>query len=152
MTSSPSRLAISALDASAQALLAAAAAEPDAVRDELAYLAARIEGLIRVLEDHLQSAQVLGPASPPERGDGTPLEGDRAGRQRLQAHGRPGQRRLAAARFAHQPDDLAARDAEVDPVQGPDTPATTAVIDRDAGQVQYRFARSLLSPLASGAL
>src|SRR2546430_8146938 len=40
---------------------------------------------VRILEDHLQPAQELRPAPPPQRGDGPALEGDGAGGQRLEA-------------------------------------------------------------------
>ena len=119
-----------------QAVGAAAAAEPDAVRDDLADLAARVEGLVRVLEDHLQPAQELRPAPPPQRGDGPALEGDGAGRQRLEADRGPGQRRLAAARLADQPDDLAARHGEVHPVDGAQALAAASVLHRDTGELE----------------
>ena len=128
--------ALEQLSGALEAVLAAAAAEPGAVRDELAHLAARIERLIGILEDHLEPAQVVGPASSAEKADVPSLERDRSRSQRLKADGCACQCRLAAARLSDQPDDLAPRDAEIDAVDGPDAPPAAAVLDGDTGELQ----------------
>ena len=81
---------------------------------------ARVERRVRILEDHLH-LELL-----PARGFAGASAGERraapealAGGQRQQPDGEAAERRLAAARFADQADDLAAaRCAEIDAVDG----------------------------------
>ena len=79
---------------------------------------AGVERRVRILEDHLH-LELL----PPRRRGGQPRQRDPApvalaGGQRQQADGEAAQRRLAAAGFPDEPDDLAGRDCKVDTVDG----------------------------------
>ncbi len=79
---------------------------------------ARIERRIRVLEDHLR-AQLLAPRLRwRQAGQRLPLPEALAGRRLQQARGQATQRRLAAARFPDQTDDLAGCNLQVDVVDG----------------------------------
>ena len=62
----------------------------------------------------------------------------RAGAEQAQG-GQPGHA-LARARFAHQPDRLAALDREVDAVQGADDALAGVEIDGQAAYVDQRYA------------
>src|SRR2546430_4416131 len=89
---------------------------------------------VRILEDHLQPAQELRPAPPPQRGDGPALEGDGAGGQRLEADRGPGQRRLAPPGLAAQPADPPPRPGEAPPADGTQPLAPPPVPHPDPAQ------------------
>jgi ABC-type oligopeptide transport system ATPase subunit len=100
--------------------LAAVADVVDAQRiaDDRAHPLARVERSVRVLEDHLHlPAQRLQLAAG-ELGDVAALEVDRARGELEQADDAAAERRLAATRFAHEPECLAGSHLEADAVHG----------------------------------
>ena len=60
---------------------------------------------------------------------------DLAGRARDQAHDRERGHALAAARFAHQPDGLAATDGKIDAVDGAEQPAVGVEVGFETADV-----------------
>ena len=79
---------------------------------------ARVQGRVRVLEDHHHLAADRPHLGPRELGDVAPLEDDPARGRVEQAHDAARHRRLAAARLADDAEGLALADGEADAVHG----------------------------------
>ena len=77
---------------------------------------ARVERLVRVLEDHLHAPPQRPPFAP--AGDRGAVELERPARRADQAEHRPRERRLPAARLAHHAEHLAGPPVERDAVDG----------------------------------
>ncbi|GFJ80642.1 hypothetical protein Phou_048220 [Phytohabitans houttuyneae] len=85
----------------------------------------RVQRGVRVLEDDLQVLPQQPQPAPPDAADVPPLEDDPAAGRLQQAHEHPPRGRLATARLADEPERLAARHLEVDPVDGAHQAAPT---------------------------
>ena len=103
------------------------AVDRERLHDQGADRLARVQRLVRVLEDHLHPAAHGAQVGVRER---LAVDQDLARRRRLQAEQGAAERRLAAARLADDAEGLAAPPLEVDAVDGPDDPPAGAV-DRE---------------------
>ena len=92
------------------------AVDAQTLADAVADRRARVEAGVRVLEDDLHPAPVRLQLRALERRDVPAVEVDRARRRLDEPQQQPPDRRLAAARFADEPQRLAARDLEADAV------------------------------------
>jgi hypothetical protein len=99
-----------------QYFVARASVHHEGLGDKRPHRHARIQGPVRILEDHLHAAAQSSHLALREAGDFTPVE-QNAPRARLdQAQDEPAQRALAAAALAHETQGLAAAQIERDVV------------------------------------
>src|SRR5215475_4323168 len=115
--------------------------------DDLAHRHPRIQGAVRILEDHLHP-----PADRPERvlverRQVATLEENLPAGRPLELQDAPTRRRLAAARLAHEPERLAAPDLEAHAVDGaneagpaPEQPAAHLKMLHEVGDLKERGA------------
>ena len=82
--------------------------------DDIDHAHPRIERRVRILEDHLQLELLASRGGGCELAERLPMPVPFAARKRQQSRGKTAQRRFAATRFAHQPDDLARIHGDVD--------------------------------------
>jgi len=130
------------------------------IADDRADPLAGVQARVGILEDHLH-LPAQGPQLPcAEVLDSLPLEGDLAGRRLEQPHDRAAERRLAAARLAHEAERLPRLHREADVVDGvharnlalqhalPDRKVLLDVLDLDKRlTVRAQAASSVWSPL-----
>ena len=101
------------------ALLSAGdAVDRERVADDRPDPAARVEGPVRVLENHLHVPAVRAHAATGQRADVVAVERDLPGGEVVQPHDAAGQRGLAAAGLADQAEGLPAADLETDSLHG----------------------------------
>src|SRR5258707_521451 len=96
---------------------------------------------VGILEDHLHLAAHLGQLRAAERRDVDAVDHDLAARDRHQLQDRLAERRLAATRFAHQPQRLADGKLEADAVHGAHDAARRVEADMDVVQGEQRHAQ-----------
>jgi hypothetical protein len=88
-------------------------------RQRVAHRMQRVEAAVRVLKDHLDPPpQLPQPLAPQFLRHGLSIQPDFAGSRLMEAGDQAGDGAFAAARFAHQPQHLAAPDAETHVVDG----------------------------------
>ena len=107
-----------ALDLLLHTALGLHALEPEGRRDDRADGVTRVQGAVRVLEDHLDVTAQRAHLPRPQLRDVPALEVDRAARRVLEAGDDPAHGRLAAARLADDAEGLALAHLEVDAVDG----------------------------------
>ena len=134
----PTRSSASATRRSRSALPVGDPVEAQRVADRGADRHRRVQRCVRVLEDDLQPPAKRAHLGLAEPGDLLALELDAAAGRLDQPEQGPAQRRLARARLADEPEDLAVAKVEADPVDGGDRsglPAAEAVDERAADRV-----------------
>ena len=100
-------------------------------------LPARIERRVRVLEDELEPCQLTGAAAPPEGHDLPALEDDGSGRRADEPDRGPRERRLPAARFSDEADDLPPVDGDARAGDRPyPGPTAALVVDDDVCELE----------------
>ena len=72
----------------------------------------RVEGGVRILEDHLETAALFAKLFSFEGTDFNPIEDNLTSVRIIQAHNSPSQGRLAAARFPYQSQSFTFRDGK----------------------------------------
>ncbi len=103
-------------DAAARIAPAGEAVSPERLPDDATDAVARVQRRERILEDHLHPAPQRSQLALAQRGDIATVEHDPPGRRLVEPEDRPTDGRLAAARFAHEPEGLAAADRQRDVV------------------------------------
>src|SRR3954470_4890868 len=109
--------------------------DSEALAYEVAYAHARIERAHGVLEDDLHVAALRLQPRALEAREVLALDRDRAGGRLDETQQRAAERRLAAARLAHEAESLAAANLEVDAVDGVHLPDGAAKQSRAEGEV-----------------
>ena len=122
--------------------------------DDLADRHARVERSVGVLEDDLHVPSQGSQRAAGHRGDVLALEQDLAGRRFDQLHDESAGRGLAAAGFAHEPQDLALGDRKTDAVDGlhlSGDPGQDALTDREVLLQIFNFDQIRHAMLTGGA-
>ena len=125
------------------------ALHPQRLGDDRANPLAWVERLVGILEDHLQAPAELVHVALAVHA--LAVEGQLAGRGLDQAQHRPGEGRLAAARFADDAEDLPFAPIERDPVDGPGDAALDAELHRQVANLHQNLAAHSLTSEAVAA-
>src|SRR5439155_24074957 len=109
--------------------------DAERLADDLSHRHARVQGAVRILEDHLDLATDGPQLGLVQRRQIAALEHHTPARRPLELQDATARRRLAAARLAHQPERLAAMERERDAVDRAHDPTRTAEHPAADGEV-----------------